>query len=79
MNAVYTFLLTISSALWFLAIWMIWYLFDFPIFSKEDIENVRSCNLADHEFLPVYLGYFSGFYNFLPLGKKIMIDFTFNF
>lgn len=113
MNAVYTFLLTISSALWFLAIWMIWYLFDFskcedfkfeisiwlgciiivaiPVvlslflkifirfFSKEDIENVRSCNLADHEFLPVYLGYFSGFYNFLPLGKKIMIDFTFNF
>lgn len=92
MNAVYTFLLTISSALWFLAIWMIWYLFDFskcedfkfeisiwlgciiivaiPVvlslflkifirfFSKEYIENGQSCNLADNEFFPVYLGYF---------------------
>ena len=26
--------------------------------SKEDIKNVQSCNLADNEFLPVYLGYF---------------------
>lgn len=27
-------------------------------FSKEEIKNVRSCCLADNEFLPVYLGYF---------------------
>ena len=30
MNKVYKFLLTISSSLWFLAIWMIWYLFNLP-------------------------------------------------
>lgn len=27
-------------------------------FSKEEIKNIKSCNLADNEFLPVYLGYF---------------------
>ena len=30
MNKVYKFFLTISSTLWFLAIWMIWYLFNLP-------------------------------------------------
>lgn len=92
MNKFYKFLLTISSTLWFLAIWVVWYIFNLPkcesfkfeisiwlgclitvvvpvffslvlkifirFLSKEDIKNVQSCNLADNEFLPVYLGYF---------------------
>ena len=97
MNKFYKFLLTISSTLWFLAIWVVWYIFNLPkcesfkfeisiwlgclitvvvpvffslvlkifirFLSKEDIKNVQSCNLADNEFLPVYLGYF-----FIALG-----------
>lgn len=92
MNKFYKFLLTISSTLRFLAIWVVWYIFNLPkcesfkfeisiwlgclitvvvpvffslvlkifirFLSKEDIKNVQSCNLADNEFLPVYLGYF---------------------
>lgn len=30
MNKFYKFLLTISSTLWFLAIWVVWYIFNLP-------------------------------------------------
>ena len=30
MNKVYKFLLTVSSTLWFFAIWMVWYIFNLP-------------------------------------------------
>ena len=38
-------------------------------FSKETINNVKSCILADNEFLPIYLGYF-----FVALGIEMWIE-----
>lgn len=68
MNKFYKFLLTISSTLWFLAIWVVWYIFNLPKCEsfKFEISIWLGCLIT--VVVPVF--FFFGFENFYSISLK---------